>query len=103
MAAAPAHPIPVASLDVDARGTFLIRVYQHLAAAVLAFVAFETLLFSTGIAEAIYDLIAGNGAAWLLSWAGSWWSTGWPPRPPTTSPTPDGSTSASSRWPPARR
>ena len=34
--------------------------------AVLAFVAFETLLFSTGIAEALYDLIAGNGGAWLL-------------------------------------
>ncbi len=66
MAAAPAHPIPVASLDVDAHGTFLIRVYQHLAVAVLAFVAIEALLFSTGIAEAIYDLIAGNGAAWLL-------------------------------------
>ncbi len=66
MAAAPAHPIPVASLDVDARGTFLIRVYQHLAVAVLAFVAFEALLFTSGIAEAIYDLIAGNGAAWLL-------------------------------------
>lgn len=65
MEAMPAYT-PVATLDVEARGAFLVRVYQHLAAAVVAFVLFETLLFATGIAEAIYDFLAGSGVAWLL-------------------------------------
>ena len=56
----------VATLDADTRGAFLVRVYQHLLAAVVAFVAFETLLFSTGAARGIYDLVAGSGATWLI-------------------------------------
>lgn len=65
MATAAAH-IPVASLSDAARGAFLVRVYQHLLAAVVAFVLFETLLFMTGLAESIYDLVAGSSGAWLL-------------------------------------
>lgn len=57
---------PVASLDADTRGAFMIQVYQHLLAAIIAFAAFETLLFATGAAEAIYDFVAGSGVAWLL-------------------------------------
>jgi uncharacterized protein len=57
---------PVATLEAEERGAFLIRVYQHLAAAVVAFVLFETLLFATGLAESIYDLVAGSSGAWLL-------------------------------------
>ena len=57
---------PVASLEADVRGAFLVKVYQHLVAAVVAFVAFETLLFMTGAAEAIYDLISTTSAAWLV-------------------------------------
>jgi FtsH-binding integral membrane protein len=57
---------PVATLDAEARSGFLVKVYQHLLGAVVAFVLFETLLFATGLAEALYDLIAGSGPMWLL-------------------------------------
>lgn len=63
-----AHPIqrPVASLDAQTRGEFLVRVYQHLLAAIVAFLMFETLLFAIGAAEAIYDFLSEASAAWLL-------------------------------------
>ncbi len=57
---------PVATLDDEARGDFVIRVYQHLMAAIAVFVGIEALFFATGIAEKIYDFVAGSGAAWLL-------------------------------------
>ncbi len=66
MAMATPVPQPVAVLEADVRGAFLVRVYQHLLAAVVAFVLFEVLLFATGMAESIYDLVAGSGGAWLL-------------------------------------
>ena len=66
MAMATPIPQPVAVLEAEARGAFLVRVYQHLLAAVVAFVVFETLLFATGAAEAVYDLVAGSSSAWLL-------------------------------------
>jgi uncharacterized protein len=66
MAMATPIPQPVATLEADVRGAFLVRVYQHLLAAVVAFVLFEVLLFATGVAETIYDLVAGSSGAWLL-------------------------------------
>jgi FtsH-binding integral membrane protein len=66
MAMATPIPQPVATLEADVRGAFLVRVYQHLLAAVVAFVLFEVLLFATGLAETIYDLVAGSSGAWLL-------------------------------------
>ena len=44
------------------------RVYQHVLAAVGAFVAFEVILFMSGIAERIYDFTwgSGGGGRWLL-------------------------------------
>lgn len=61
----PVHP--VATLEAEARGAFLVKVYQHLLAAVVAFVLFETLLFATGGAEWLYDLtFGGGGPTWLL-------------------------------------
>lgn len=57
---------PVATLDAEARSAFLVKVYQHLLGAVVAFVLFEALLFATGAAEGLYDLIAGSGPTWLL-------------------------------------
>jgi FtsH-binding integral membrane protein len=74
-------PLPnsVATLDDRARGDFLVKVYQHLLGAVVAFVMFETLLFATGAAKGIYDFVAGAGAAWLLILGAfmvlSWFST----------------------------
>lgn len=57
---------PVINATEEDRVAFLIRVYQHLALAVAAFVAFETILFVTGAAEGMYDmLVRSGGAAWL--------------------------------------
>jgi uncharacterized protein len=66
MAMAQPVPVPVATLDEDTRAAFLVRVYQHLVAAIAAFIVFEVLLFTLGAAEAIYDLVAGGSGAWLL-------------------------------------
>ena len=58
---------PVATLDADERGAFVIRVYQHLLLGIAAFVMIETALFSLGIAEAMYEfLFESGGSSWLL-------------------------------------
>ena len=58
---------PVITLDEETRGAFVIRVYQHLMGAIAAFVAIEALFFTTGIAERIFDFVAGGGGSrWLL-------------------------------------
>ena len=79
MAAAPPSYPPVVTLDEVARGEFLVRVYQHLLAAVVAFVAFEALLINLGAAEALYDLVFDSGGSWLLLLGGfmvvSWLAT----------------------------
>jgi hypothetical protein len=57
---------PVIHADENTRVTFLVRVYQHLALAVVAFVVFETVLFITGVAEGIRNLLAESRGSWLL-------------------------------------
>jgi uncharacterized protein len=58
---------PVAYLDEQIRTTFIVKVYQHLALALVAFVAFEVVLFQTGLARSLYDFFwAQGGASWLL-------------------------------------
>ncbi|MCB1005593.1 MAG: Bax inhibitor-1/YccA family protein [Acidimicrobiales bacterium] len=66
MSQAQPYAIPVASLDEETRADFMVKVYQHLVAAIVAFVAFETLLFATGAAEGLFNLVYGRGGAWLL-------------------------------------
>ena len=66
MSAAPSGYRPVATLDDVARGEFIVRVYQHLLVAVGAFIAFEALLINLGVAEAMWDFLAGSSDAWLL-------------------------------------
>jgi FtsH-binding integral membrane protein len=66
MATAPPSYTPVATLDEATRSEFLSRVYQHLLAAVVAFVAFEALLINLGIAREIYELVSGGGGRWLI-------------------------------------
>jgi FtsH-binding integral membrane protein len=74
-AAMPAYR-PVATLDDAARGDFLVRVYQHLAVALVAFVAFEALLFNLGVAGKIYDFVSSAGYVWLLL-LGAFWLISW--------------------------
>jgi uncharacterized protein len=71
---------PVATLDEQTRSQFIVKVYQHLLAAVVLFVMFETLLFSLGVAEGIYNfLVSTGGMSWLLIMGGfmvvSWFAT----------------------------
>ena len=59
--------VPVIELPEIDRATFVGRVYQHVAAAVAAFIVFEGLLFATGVADAMRDFfLAGGGGRWLL-------------------------------------
>ena len=56
--------VPAASLDVEARGTFIVRTYQHLLGAIAAFTAIEVYLFKSGLAESIARAFLGT--SWLL-------------------------------------
>jgi FtsH-binding integral membrane protein len=47
------------------RAKFIRLTYMHLAGAVLAFIAVETLLFKSGIATVLFNLIAGSRFLWL--------------------------------------
>ena len=45
----------------------MIKVYQHIGLAIAAFIGIEIVLFASGVAEKIYDVVsAGGGAVWLL-------------------------------------
>ena len=72
----PTHPSPCSTRS---RGEFLVRVYQHLLAALLAFVAFEALLINLGAAESLYDVLFDSGGRWILLLGGfmvvSWLAT----------------------------
>jgi len=57
---------PVISLGEEDRADFVIRVYQHLLGAVVAFVAIEALFINLGLARGIYNFVSGNGAGWLM-------------------------------------
>ncbi|MEM6326071.1 MAG: Bax inhibitor-1 family protein [Bacteroidota bacterium] len=68
--------VPVGALDSDTRADFILRTYTHLVGAMLAFVAVEYVLFTTGIAQAIAAPMAGNwllvlGGFVLVSWLAS--------------------------------
>ncbi len=56
--------IPVARQSADVKAEFITKVYGHLLAMVGLFVAIEVALFTSGIAEPIYETFAGG--SWLL-------------------------------------
>jgi uncharacterized protein len=65
----------------DARAAFIRRTYQHLAMAILAFMAIEFVIFKTGLAKAMTGVMLG-GYAWLIvlgafmavSWVAEKWA-----------------------------
>ena len=69
--------LPVAELSADARGSFLVRTYSHLALAILLFVGIEVWFFQSGFADTI--LAAFNSVHWLAVLGGfmllSWLAT----------------------------
>ncbi len=68
------NPTPVAALGVDARATFITRTYQHLLGAVLAFAALEVFLFTSGLAETLFQAMIGINWLWIL---GGFMVVGW--------------------------
>lgn len=73
------YGIPVASRDEVTRSDFIVKVYQHLILALVAFVATEAVFLGTGVAKGIYDFIASGGPTWLIIMGGfmvvSWLAT----------------------------
>jgi FtsH-binding integral membrane protein len=71
------YSMPVSELSADARGSFLIRTYSHLALAIVLFVGLEVWFFNSGIAGAIVGVF--SSVSWLLVLGGfmilSWLAT----------------------------
>ena len=59
------HGETVAAAPVSERVAFIRRTYAHVAAAVVALVAFETVLIGTGIAKDIVSSMFASNFAWL--------------------------------------
>jgi uncharacterized protein len=78
--------LPVASQTADVRGRFMTRVYLNVLAAIAGFIAVEYVLFSTGLAYTITDVVASTN--WLLILGGfmivSWMANSWGFRAETT-------------------
>lgn len=76
---APTYAPPVITQGEEARITFMTKVYQHIGLAIAAFMGFEFLLFTSGIAEWFYDSVFTSGGGWLLIlglfMVGSWLAT----------------------------
>jgi len=68
------YSAPVAALGDDARAAFLTRTYAHLLGAILAFAGIEILLFRSGLAEPIADVMLSG--SWLLV-LGGFMVVGW--------------------------
>jgi FtsH-binding integral membrane protein len=58
------QPIPVAELDVNSRGRFISRTYNHLFIAISAFTLIEIYLFKSGMAEPMAKAMLST--SWLL-------------------------------------
>ncbi|ANM30251.1 permease [Acidobacteria bacterium Mor1] len=70
------QPTPIEALGVDRRARFIVRTYNHLFGAILAFVGLEVVLFQTGIAERIAAPMLNNwflvlGAFMVVGWLAS--------------------------------
>lgn len=69
--------IPVSQAGLDVRQRFMTRVYGHLIAAIVGFVAIEVVLFTTGVAYTIANFVFDT--SWLLILGGfmvvSWLAT----------------------------
>lgn len=72
----PLHPssAPVGQLGVDARSAFIVRTYQHLFGAIVAFTGLQIFFFTSGMAETIARALLGT--TWLLV-LGAFMVVGW--------------------------
>src|ERR1019366_3186848 len=78
-----------ATAEPSERAAFIRRTYSHLAGAILAFIALETVLVNTVPFEVIDRLLGGSGLSWLFvlgafmgaSWLGQYWARSQASRP----------------------
>src|SRR5260370_1491521 len=83
------YPTVAARAQPDARAMFIRRTYGHLAGAILAFAALETVLVNLPNAKELVGGMIGSRAPWgivllaymLLGWVADAW-----PRPPPSPP-----------------
>ncbi|MEL6437847.1 MAG: Bax inhibitor-1 family protein [Cyanobacteria bacterium J06621_8] len=72
--------VSVAQARPSDRARFIRQTYSHLAAAVAAFILVEFVLFKSGIAEALFNFVAGSRFAWFAILGGfsllGWMSRG---------------------------
>jgi FtsH-binding integral membrane protein len=63
----PTYYVPAVNTDEETRSSFMVRVYQHVGLAFVAFIAIELVLFALGINDMLYNLVSGNrgGMIWL--------------------------------------
>jgi FtsH-binding integral membrane protein len=66
--------IPVGQQSVETRAEFITRTYNHLMGAIVAFVGVELLLFGSGMAQQIAEVLLGG--SWLLV-LGGFMLAGW--------------------------
>jgi FtsH-binding integral membrane protein len=66
--------IPVDQQSIDTRAEFITRTYNHLMGAIVAFVGVELLLFGSGMAATIAEVLLGG--SWLLV-LGAFMVVGW--------------------------
>ncbi len=59
--------IPASNHDEETRSSFMVKVYQHVGLAFVAFIAIETVFFALGINDLIYNLVSGTrgNMVWL--------------------------------------
>lgn len=61
------QPYAVANAPAETRAAFIRRTYGHLGGAILAFVAIEAMLFSSGIADQVVPMLFGAGKLGFLA------------------------------------
>ena len=75
----PAPPIPIADASVDVRFEYMKRTYGYLMGGIATFVGLEVFLFTTGIAEAVTEVVFGTswllilGAFMIANWIANTW------------------------------
>ena len=68
------QPIPVAQQDVNVRARFIMQTYNHLFGAIALFTGIEIVLFQTGAAERIAQVLLGVNWLFVL---GGFMVVGW--------------------------
>jgi FtsH-binding integral membrane protein len=76
------HPSLVIEAAPEARALFIKRTYTHLAMAILAFIGLEIILFQSGLAQSMAQVMVGGRLSWLVvlgafmivSWVAEKWA-----------------------------